>query len=233
MIARSKPSTDCLSRLQISQWALEETPPEKVGRFAAHAAACGRCRMLYEAEKTSVGAAAVRPLPAYMQEARGRGHSSEACPPRHRRVWGRRWGGRVLTSAAALAACFLAVFLVREDAPNIRMKGQGALHVAVRRGGVVQERPLEAPLQLQTGDGVRLRVPSGAAMWVLVQKHTDRGWEQVFVGHSDKEGWLPLSFTISDAPSVDVRVAVCSTQPPVNAQTDDGLKDCAIYGTRF
>lgn len=251
MIARDKLSEACLSRLQISQWALGDVSSATADSFATHVARCARCRGLCDAEKTSVEQAATMVLPAYVLRAQERGAVDGAAvvPLREQRAGtsssrsrsalglgigtGRSWRGRVLGAAVALAACVLAMVFVRQDETAVRFKGQGALYGAIRRDGVVREIPLDSSTILQPGDGVRLRVPSGAVAWVLVQKRIDEGWQEVFKGHPDNGGWLPLSFTISQAPLVDVRIAVCSDLPPENPQADADLKDCSLYAARF
>lgn len=230
-LPRVKASPACLSQWQLSRWAMSLAGSDEAQHFAAHLQTCDACRARRQAEDAAFAAAQSALLPA--------GLRVKPTP---------RWRFALLPLSGlglGLALCTVlaaAVWLLPRQAPqpDILLKGEAILQVAVRRDGVVREGSWQEVGPAKPGDQVRFKVPSGAPTWQRLTVRRDSGWSTLFVGEVPANDWLPLGLTVNDQAPSALRLLVCPAPPAALAPNADAPADnsgippgCSVYDTRL
>ena len=220
-LRRVKAAPACLSQWQLSRWAMQQISAEERRLLGAHLQTCADCQARAQHEAAAFAAAQNAALPASLQR-----------PPARARFGLAAWGalGTVLCTLLAVA---LWQASPPPSTPDILLKGEATLQVAVRRDGVVREGTWQDLSAVQPGDQVRLKAPSGGSTWQRLTVRRDTTWVSLFAGPVPANDWLPLGLTVNQAAPSTLRLLVCPA-PPVPLPADDSLPPgCAVYDARL
>jgi hypothetical protein len=183
----------------------------------AHVETCAQCRVLLEAERAEVAAAAYERVPEALLRA-----AREAAPRPARERW--RWSILGGLAVASLAATLL---LVRppDEQPTTRTKGTLDLSLAVLRDEKLwaEDLPAAQARELLPGDRLRLRVHWAPGAWILLEGYEDTGWTEYFQGTVPEDRWLPVGVTLTPDGETRLRLSACP-DPPEPGELDALLR---------
>lgn len=190
----------CLSQWRIWQAATDgkATLP---ARERQHLEACAICAQTVQEEMSQAQQLTPDKVPTHVAQ--------RLNATRTRRLTWATWVPLASMGAAcAAAACLL---LIPRPSAEVRIKGEIAVHLSVKRGAdvVAYDVPWTAAPTLEDGDRLRLRVLA-PLRWLTLWAQDGGQWKELFKGELPNTGWLPIGLRYDASSATPLRLLACS-----------------------